>query len=677
MNTNPFNNSRRDDPLQDGSFTEISFDNISEVAGTAGDTWSEGNSMLDDDEVGSSAEVSKTYRMNQFDSIANSEGSSTVPTRDTSVVKRDRLLSEASELRDASNSAANANRERYGSILNDFLEACKAGRGGTTEAAQSSTGTPVSLDPFMNRTVRHRSNPTYFRGDNISGLLDQLAEDVREQPLTAGMAPINADPTVVPVTLFEMPKKLDMPRYMRCAFCRKYDSMCSKCHQKWKVVKMTRRKQFVKQVYRRFSDEARRRLTFCNALLGGGDLAKIQLLGDNETILNSIASVHLHDGVLTLLLPDTADFFREQLRAAGDVSPLHLSLCAENINVLEFYLDVENHEADTTAGLPLVPYLSWSLSSNRYDPLELQQMPLSDALQELFDQSLVYREHLFWSRSVQLLKQDRYEEAEILFSELFIDDRTNLRGLYGKALVRFAQKRYSECIQLCKLGLDTLQGAPASGRPRLTISEEVLRSLQKEAFALLEPEVRLLPVESPTFHTPDLWRLVLPFCELDTIYALYQKAPKAVRDVCDTYVRAYENKAELTRLLRETIDGYTALESFFRTDLAEKISIPVGSRDIVAVKVLSCGGFRLFLLEVFISSKVLVEDLDSDLMKQLQGHIELERGEGTGLFVHLCGAEGQRGVPVEGGVEWYTEYQMEAKCAINSESESAYHLNAF
>ncbi|RNF05536.1 hypothetical protein TraAM80_04458 [Trypanosoma rangeli] len=86
--------------------------------------------------------------------------------------------------------------------------------------------------------------------------------------------------------LQSLPQQLNVPFASQCEFCRKFDSLCSNCHCKWKETLLKRRHNVALQSYCKLPEDRRSALLFMTAAYGIGEFAAMQLDFDGEKCLH-------------------------------------------------------------------------------------------------------------------------------------------------------------------------------------------------------------------------------------------------------------------------------------------------------------------------------------------------------------------------------------------------------
>ncbi|RNF23971.1 uncharacterized protein Tco025E_02675 [Trypanosoma conorhini] len=224
-----------------------------------------------------------------------------------------------------------------------------------------------------------------------------------------------------------LPQQLSVPFSRRCAFCQKFDSLCSNCHRKWKEVLLKRRQAVALQSYCKLPEDRRSALLFMTAAYGVGEFAAMQLDFDAEKCL------HWRSFFFPLSSSTAEQYYKFVM--TGEVYALHVAFSYDRVDVAEVLL-----------GHPRCLLLK---SEYRIDPVELLHQPLKPEWETLLHASDVYLNHLLVERAKQLRRAEDWDGAEALYTELLQRKPDSEHAHSGWAKMRYDQGYVTDCIHLC------------------------------------------------------------------------------------------------------------------------------------------------------------------------------------------------------------------------------------
>lgn len=423
-------------------------------------------------------------------------------------------------------------------------------RVGVWEVAGLEDEAETSAAPFM-------VEPVHVRASTVEVMLERLVEDhkaaaaaaVAGEKLQSAKKAKSVASSISPLqsaSLSALPAKLDMPLNLRCDFCRQYDSMCSRCHLKWRHL----REQRVRAVgqpmcYGSIPLRARRALFFLMAARGTGELTQLQCSYEKSAVWSWSQPFHCvpfsPSAMAQEELPSTVlSVLQEAFDVAGRVHALHVAIGYRNANVLRSLLQGPPPPSSLTpASSSSSSSVYWVMSERGVDPLAFllpakQPPTTASPTVEALEESVECYVHLLYEATVNRLRARELAEAETLCVELLQQYPRDERGLSCLAEILYRTGRYIQCCELCQRApqLAALRYWPraAIDAAKAAASAKASSRAQEMQEAVRTPFAHDGSSEKTVRHHTGLRRLpfrlltqsVLPFCSAEGLLQLFQ-----------------------------------------------------------------------------------------------------------------------------------------------------------
>ncbi|EKF32695.1 hypothetical protein MOQ_003451 [Trypanosoma cruzi marinkellei] len=261
-------------------------------------------------------------------------------------------------------------------------------------------------------------DPVHMKLSAVDALLSRAAQG------GSGTESSETKKTSLPQSL---PQKLNVPLALRCAFCQRFDSLCSNCHRNWKEVIRKRQRVVALQGYCRLPEERRCGLLFMTAAYGVGEFAAMQLEFDGEKCFK-------WRSVFFPLTNGTTERQRSLVKV-GEVHALHVAFAYDRVDVAECLL--------------AHPRCLMPKSEHHVDILNFLPQPLIPQWEAVLNNSNVYVSHLLVEQAKRLRRAEDWEGAEALYAELLQRKPDSEHAHSGWAKMRYDQGYVVECINLC------------------------------------------------------------------------------------------------------------------------------------------------------------------------------------------------------------------------------------
>ncbi|KAF8291619.1 hypothetical protein TcYC6_0122500 [Trypanosoma cruzi] len=309
------------------------------------------------------------------------------------------------------------NKELLEGILSDFFFSTLPSEANTSGRCN------VSLEALQAPRVLRKCgsyvvDPVHMKLGAVDALLSRAAQG------GSGTESSESKKHFLPQSL---PQKLNVPLTLRCAFCQRFDSLCSNCHRNWKEILRKRQRVVALQSYCRLPEERRCGLLFMTAAYGVGEFAAMQLEFDGEKCFKWRS--------IFFPLKNGTTERQHNLVRVGEVHALHVAFAYDRVDVAEFLL--------------AHPRCLMLKSEHRVDILNFLPQPLTPQWEAVLNNSDVYVNHLLVEQAKRLRRAEDWEGAEALYAELLQRKPDSEHAHSGWAKMRYDQGYVVECIHLC------------------------------------------------------------------------------------------------------------------------------------------------------------------------------------------------------------------------------------
>ena len=282
------------------------------------------------------------------------------------------------------------------------------------------------------------------------GFVKELNQKELPEPLKANHKLLQALPT-----------ELLVPMALRCDFCVKFDSVCSKCHFRFKAILKSRQAVLMKNVA---------------ALTGDRPVAILfnSILNGHEDFLQALVEHIPKSRFWVAVIPTTPITEFGEAKNLGDKRQLGLHVaCA--------------FDRPRSAKILLKNGFRFQRSEARLVPSELLES-VSAEWEDAFSASTEYKEHLLAEEAKELRKHENYDNATQVYADLLELNPRSEKAYLGMAKMLYDQKKFTDCLEQCKLLLERYEEINWVDFRKSTITE-----LAKKATAGMHAYLHPLP----------------------------------------------------------------------------------------------------------------------------------------------------------------------------------------
>lgn len=224
-----------------------------------------------------------------------------------------------------------------------------------------------------------------------------------------------------------LPTELLVPMALRCDFCVKFDSVCSKCHFRFKSIVESRQSVLMKNI---------------GSLTGERPVSILfnTILNGNEDFLQALVGRIPKSNTWTASVPTTP------ITQYGDSKDLG--------GGRQFGTHVAcGFDCPRMAKILLSGGFRFQRSEARLVPSELLTT-INEAWEDALSSSTEYKEHQMAETAKDLRRVGNFDEATKVYADLLETNPRNEKAYLGMAKMLFDQKKFTDCLEQCKLILE-------------------------------------------------------------------------------------------------------------------------------------------------------------------------------------------------------------------------------